>query len=448
MPHADYYKSGDYNAVCSMCGGKFKAGELRKHWQGMYRCAECWEPRQPQDFVKAPPPETPPPWIQPPNDVFAPSCSAQTRSAVPGSAGPGCAIPSYVFFGAQPVDLAEGTASVWWGNGPAPVPTNTSWPPPPTPPVLIPFAYIATVDSTTMGMGVVAGYKCFDGVTWLPATSPCEIVRGIAGSYARQRLVMIGFEVDGDPAQKCFYSDDFGDTWTEGTLPANVAVGSASVCYAILWSPTYNKFFAAGENTLSNTATVLESSDGITWTSAVVGTFSSQVTIYEGNGRVIAPISSNRYLVSTNGTSWSEPTGSGFNVDTAIWADDLSLFIKAGTAIQSSSAGVNWSSVQALSPQAHTVAQDPLTGRFSCGLTNAWMSADGTTWTQGNNPAPSLQRNRKVLWSRTWGKFLSMNRLTGVTPTTYLYASVDGEDWAIEFFAEWISGDGNFVIVE
>ena len=44
---------------------------LRRHWQGMYRCTKCWEPRQPQDFVRAIPDIQTPPVVQPePADIF------------------------------------------------------------------------------------------------------------------------------------------------------------------------------------------------------------------------------------------------------------------------------------------------------------------------------------------------------------------------------------------
>ena len=101
MPNADYYAFGDYDANCSMCHGKFKASQLKKHWQGLWRCTRCWEPRNSQDFVKAGPPEVPPDWVQPPNDVFTViACDIKTRSATPGYAGPGCSIPglSYDYF--------------------------------------------------------------------------------------------------------------------------------------------------------------------------------------------------------------------------------------------------------------------------------------------------------------------------------------------------------------
>lgn len=62
----DYFKMGDWNALCWECGRKRKASSLKKHWQGYYVCPEHWEPRQPQDFVRAVPDIITPPWVQPP----------------------------------------------------------------------------------------------------------------------------------------------------------------------------------------------------------------------------------------------------------------------------------------------------------------------------------------------------------------------------------------------
>jgi len=69
---ADFWASGDWNAVCYECGRKRKASTLKRNWQGYYVCAEHWEPRQPQDFVRSVPDVITPPWAQPPSDVFKP----------------------------------------------------------------------------------------------------------------------------------------------------------------------------------------------------------------------------------------------------------------------------------------------------------------------------------------------------------------------------------------
>jgi len=93
----DYYLPGDWNAACSMCGRKRKASELVKNWQGMYRCPEHNEPRQPQDFVRGVQEVISPPWTQPQKDNFVGICSLEGRTAVPGYSEPGCMLPGVTF---------------------------------------------------------------------------------------------------------------------------------------------------------------------------------------------------------------------------------------------------------------------------------------------------------------------------------------------------------------
>jgi hypothetical protein len=52
MGKADYLKHGDYNAICDQCGFKWKASKLRVQWNNLFTCPDCFEPRNPQDFVK------------------------------------------------------------------------------------------------------------------------------------------------------------------------------------------------------------------------------------------------------------------------------------------------------------------------------------------------------------------------------------------------------------
>lgn len=46
------YVHGDSNALCDMCGFKFKSSKLRYNWKGQRVCQNDWEPRHPQDFVR------------------------------------------------------------------------------------------------------------------------------------------------------------------------------------------------------------------------------------------------------------------------------------------------------------------------------------------------------------------------------------------------------------
>lgn len=97
MAGRDYLDLGNWNAVCSMCGRKRKASELRKNWQGMYRCPEHDEPRHPQDFVRAVPDIQTPPWVQPiPDPVYVEFCTPNGTSAIANWAVADCAIAEYV----------------------------------------------------------------------------------------------------------------------------------------------------------------------------------------------------------------------------------------------------------------------------------------------------------------------------------------------------------------
>lgn len=70
---ADYLNLGDWNAICSVCGRKYKASEMVRQPDGVgtpwgggtYVCKRDYRPRQPQDFVRGIPDKMAPPWVQP-----------------------------------------------------------------------------------------------------------------------------------------------------------------------------------------------------------------------------------------------------------------------------------------------------------------------------------------------------------------------------------------------
>lgn len=90
---ADYWAPGDWNVACSMCGRKRKASELVKNWQGLYRCPEHNEPRQPQDFVRGVPDVETVPFSQPEEDIDIDICTFNGISAIPDYALPDCSLP-------------------------------------------------------------------------------------------------------------------------------------------------------------------------------------------------------------------------------------------------------------------------------------------------------------------------------------------------------------------
>ena len=46
-----HYKIGDYLFICDRCGTPHYSSDGLLEWNNLFVCRECYEPRQPQDFV-------------------------------------------------------------------------------------------------------------------------------------------------------------------------------------------------------------------------------------------------------------------------------------------------------------------------------------------------------------------------------------------------------------
>jgi len=89
------YVKGDWKAVCDGCGWEYKASELRSRWDGLRVCYKCWEPRQPQDFVRGVADIQAPTWTRPENSDTFVTITCTTRTSIAGYAIAGCAITGY-----------------------------------------------------------------------------------------------------------------------------------------------------------------------------------------------------------------------------------------------------------------------------------------------------------------------------------------------------------------
>lgn len=47
-----HFVLGDNNAECDVCGWEWKASKLRRRWDGVYACPNCFEHRPQQDMVR------------------------------------------------------------------------------------------------------------------------------------------------------------------------------------------------------------------------------------------------------------------------------------------------------------------------------------------------------------------------------------------------------------
>ena len=77
-PH-DYLKLGDQNAICDVCGFKYKLSELKQRWDNLLVCDTDFETRHPMDFQRIPRPEKSPAGANSaPPDVFVSVTYADT----------------------------------------------------------------------------------------------------------------------------------------------------------------------------------------------------------------------------------------------------------------------------------------------------------------------------------------------------------------------------------
>lgn len=61
----NYLVIGEWNAICDVCGLKFKSSMLQRRWDGLMTCDKDWETRHPQDFLRVNKEVISPPWVRP-----------------------------------------------------------------------------------------------------------------------------------------------------------------------------------------------------------------------------------------------------------------------------------------------------------------------------------------------------------------------------------------------
>lgn len=60
-----WWNSGNWNAICDVCGFKFKATDLKQRWDGLMVDSACWEMRHPQELIRPIPDQNKLPWTRP-----------------------------------------------------------------------------------------------------------------------------------------------------------------------------------------------------------------------------------------------------------------------------------------------------------------------------------------------------------------------------------------------
>lgn len=76
------FKSGAWNAICDVCGHKYKSTDLVKRWDGLMVCKGDWEPDHPQKYLRVREDNISLPWVRDQQEGLdaSPVCTFWTSS--------------------------------------------------------------------------------------------------------------------------------------------------------------------------------------------------------------------------------------------------------------------------------------------------------------------------------------------------------------------------------
>ncbi|UCR75297.1 hypothetical protein vBAfQDWS535_10 [Alcaligenes phage vB_Af_QDWS535] len=79
----NYYEKGSWNIIDDVSGQKVKASKVKLRWDGLYTTEENWEPRHPQELLRARTDNMSVPFSRPRSaDVFTGQLYAYGRSVI------------------------------------------------------------------------------------------------------------------------------------------------------------------------------------------------------------------------------------------------------------------------------------------------------------------------------------------------------------------------------
>lgn len=88
-----YFKSGQWNVICDVCGKRYKIGQVRKRWDGLIVCDQDFEQDHPQKYLRVRETGQAVPIIRDePQDNFRLVCDLAGTSGYASWAVAGCAV--------------------------------------------------------------------------------------------------------------------------------------------------------------------------------------------------------------------------------------------------------------------------------------------------------------------------------------------------------------------
>jgi hypothetical protein len=93
-----YFKSGQWNVICDVCGKRYKIGEVRKRWDGLLVCNKDFEQDHPQKYLRVRETGQAVPIIRDePLDDFREVCDLVSRLPYAAYGTAGCATVGFTF---------------------------------------------------------------------------------------------------------------------------------------------------------------------------------------------------------------------------------------------------------------------------------------------------------------------------------------------------------------
>lgn len=260
-----------------------------------------------------------------------------------------------------------------------------------------------------------------DGFVWNSATLPFTVSNLFASiAYGNGKFVVISYGGNND---KAAYSTD-GSVWEQTTLPH-------SLCVSVIFAQ--NKFVGV----CTNSHTIVQSTDGITWTSldSNIGDNQSRDVAY-GSGKFVAVSNTDKVFYSTDLSTWASAqlsVDAGNRCITYGKGKFVTLAEDSQYAHYSVD-GVTWH--QTTLPTSDAWSDVVFgNGKFIAIASNSGnviYSNDGITWDELTLPAPvnSISSNVACWSSVAYGgnRFV----ITGYNTTDVVY-STDGITWTKEY---------------
>ena len=294
-----------------------------------------------------------------------------------------------------------------------------------------------------------------DGITWTTRTTPSITLLSYI-IWSPERSLFVATSYQSGTSNNIITSPD-GINWTQRTAP-NIADGISAGLQDLAWSPQLSLFVCMNQRTTANTAWVITSPDGITWTQRTTPSgnswtgvcWSPQLSLFVAVNNSVSTTSA--VATSPDGITWTiRTTPSISSISRIRWSPELNLLVAVGiNSCITSPDGINWTSRSVpagnwgglvWSSELSIFAATRTDGSTNCIMT----SSDGINWAYRTTPSTNCW---DIAWSPSLSTFVAVNPLstTLITSAQGLIANSTYSSWigsSTAYVDTWYDQSGN-----